>query len=116
MTGCTVTTGFFVLGRCGKVVVTVCAACSRPLCAGHVNVGNRCPECAAGNDYGAVESSGQAWLFRWRRHYYQRGSQQYQDPHWYASFDSYDRAPFRPGANRDGGDFDDGDERDYLDS
>ena len=36
MTPCAVTTGFFVLRRCGRPAVAACPSCGRPICAQHV--------------------------------------------------------------------------------
>ncbi|SDT23412.1 hypothetical protein [Actinoplanes derwentensis] len=100
MTPCAVTTGFFTLGKCGQMAVAGCPSCGRALCADHVADGGLCPECAAARNQFAHPASASA--FR-RRRFRQASSQNYSDPIWYTTFDSYDRAAFDPaaGANQD---------------
>jgi hypothetical protein len=113
MTPCTATTGFFVLGRCGRPAVTQCR-CGRPVCSRHVESEGLCSECAAAQGY--ADPYGRGWARGYRRRYYQDSSQQYQDPMWYSSFDSYDRDSFDVGGGFDYGDFDGGGGNDWVDS
>lgn len=103
MTPCTVTTGFFTLGKCGVMAVAGCPSCGRALCANHVTEGGLCPECAAGRSQVGHPAAAAAYRRRAHRH---RTSQEYSDAGWYTGFDSYDRAAFAPGAGAD---------QDYLD-
>jgi hypothetical protein len=93
---CTVTTGFFVLGHCGRPAVTACQ-CGRQICAGHVGPGGLCPECTAAQAYGRAGPYDPAWTPGYRRVFYQRSAQSYQDTTWYSTFDGYDRGAFEPG-------------------
>lgn len=97
VTRCTVTTGFFVLGRCGQAAVASCPHCARPVCAAHAAPGGMCPECAMARGYGTQDPHHPAWTGGYRRHYYHRSSQTYSDTYWYSSFDEYDRGAFNPG-------------------
>jgi hypothetical protein len=101
MTICTVTTGFFVLRRCGRPPVAGCPACGRPICATHVADAGLCPECAArrgflGNPHASSSHH--------RRGFYQHSSQEFGDANIFAMLNAFDRAPFDPDA---------GDETDY---
>ncbi|MFI0351723.1 hypothetical protein [Actinomadura sp. 9N407] len=97
MTPCTVTTGFFVLRRCGSASVSWCPQCRRPLCGEHQGPNGLCPECAAAYGYGSPDPHHPGWAWGYRRHFYQRSSQAYSDATWYSTFDSYDRGAFEPG-------------------
>lgn len=96
MNTCTVTTGFFVLGRCGRPAVMTCG-CQRLVCAEHVTFGNMCPECATAQGYPADDPYNPVWTSGYRRAYYRRSAHQYHDTTWYASFDHHDRGGFDPG-------------------
>ncbi|MFD0691806.1 hypothetical protein [Actinomadura fibrosa] len=113
---CTVTTGFFVLGRCGRAAVAACGQCGRPVCAEHAT-GALCPECALAQGYAPQDPHDPAWVRGYRRRHYERSSQTYNDAYWYSSFDEYDRGAFNPGDEYSygGGDFDD-DGMDFVDS
>lgn len=93
-TACRVTTGFFVLGRCGRPAVTMCG-CGRPVCAEHAGPNGLCPECAAAQGYG-VDPYDRAWTRRYRRQSRQRTSSEYRDDDWFYGFDAYDRGAFNP--------------------
>lgn len=93
MTRCQVTTGFFVLRRCGQPTAAWCGGCRRPICAAHTTGTGLCPECAASHDYGNDPHSA-GWLPRYRRHYYDRSSRKYHDTTWYSSFSASDRRAF----------------------
>lgn len=95
MTGCAVTTGFFVLAKCGAPAVTGCPQCRRPLCAAHVADLNLCPECAAAYGHGGHPAAAAAG---YRRGIRSRIARVYSDRHWYDQLDTYDRAAFEPGA------------------
>jgi hypothetical protein len=115
---CAVTTGFFVLGRCGRPSVTACG-CGRPVCAEHVDPQGRCPECAAAQAYADPFHPG--WARGHRRRYYEQSSGQYGDPIWYSRFDSYDRGQFDDdldigGYSGDGFDVGGDDGEDWVDS
>lgn len=114
MTPCLVSTGFFVLGRCGRPAVAGCGRCGRPVCDQHVGAG-LCPECAAAQGYGTPYDP--YWATGYRSSYYHASSTSYSDPTWYGTFDDYDRGAFDPGAQDDfgEGDFDYGGE-DFVDS
>ncbi|MDL4772640.1 hypothetical protein [Actinomadura xylanilytica] len=118
MTRCTVTTGFFVLGRCGRPSVAACPQCARPVCDEHAAGPNGlCPECAAAQGYGSHDAHDPGWAGGYRRHFYQSTSSTYQDRAWYSSFDSYDRGSFERGGDHSfaEGDFDD-DDTGFVDS
>lgn len=96
MNPCTVTTGFFVLGRCGNPSVTACGQCGRPVCARHAGPSGLCPECA--NQQGFADDPYQpGWARGYRRRFYQHSSRMYSDAYWYSTFDSYDRGAFDDG-------------------
>jgi len=117
VTRCTVTTGFFVLGRCGQAAVASCPHCERPVCAAHAAPGGMCPECAAARGYGTQDPHDPAWAGGYRRRYYQRSSQYYNDTFWYSSFDEYDRGAFNPGDDYSyGGDWGPDDDTGFVDS
>lgn len=102
MNPCGATTGFFVLGRCGRGSVTVCR-CGRALCAEHVDAQGLCPECSGAQGYGDPYRPG--WARGFRRSYYRRSSADYGDPGFYTGYDSYDRGGFDQGDDFDiGGD------------
>jgi hypothetical protein len=102
MNPCGATTGFFVLGRCGRPSVTVCR-CGRALCAEHVHPQGLCPECAGAEGYADPYRPG--WARGFRRTYYQRSSYEYGDPGLYTTYDAYDRSGFDQGDDFDiGGD------------
>ena len=111
MTVCTVTTGFFVLRRCGRPVVAGCPACGRPLCVNHLADGGLCPECAA--QRGHLRHP-QAASSHHRRGFFSHSSHDFGDMTMFTIFDAFDRAPFEPDA---GGETDydaDGDGDDNL--
>jgi hypothetical protein len=114
VTPCMVSTGFFVLGRCGRAPVAACGRCGRPICDRHVGPGGVCPECAAAQGYSSPYDP--LWTSGFRRHHYYSSSTTYSDPGWYGSFDDYDRGAFDPEDQGDFGDFGDGDDRDFVDS
>ncbi|XRQ05614.1 hypothetical protein ACN3XK_55080 [Actinomadura welshii] len=117
MTRCTVTTGFFVLGRCGQAAAASCLRCSRAVCAAHAGQGGLCPECAAAQGYGAQDPHDPSWVGGYRRAYYERTSRTYRDPNWYAMFDQYDRGAFNPGDDwSHGGDWGPDDDTGFVDS
>ena len=98
MTPCIVTTGFFVLGRCGRAAVTSCPQCRRPVCGQHAAPqSGHCPECMAAQGYGSQNPYDPSWTGGYRRRFYQRSSQSYNDAYWYSSFDEFDRGAFNPG-------------------
>jgi hypothetical protein len=104
---CMVTTGFFVLGKCGRASVSDCAQCRRPVCAQHQGPGGRCPECAAARGQAAQDPHHPGWAQGYRRRYYERSSRHYSDSSWYSAFDAYDRSAFEPGNDySSGGDYD----------
>jgi hypothetical protein len=107
---CMVTTGFFVLGRCGRSSVSACPQCRRSLCGEHLGPNGLCPECAAAYGYGAHDPHDPRWAQSYRRTYYHRSSQSYSDPLMYSSFDSYDRGAFEPGNDYSSDDDDYGDD------
>ncbi len=113
MTPCTATTGFFILGRCGRAAVTQCR-CGRPVCSRHTASQGLCSECAAAQGYPDPHARG--WAGAYRRQYYQDSSTFYQDPGWYSSFDSYDRDGFDVGGGFDYGDFGGDGGNDWVDS
>ncbi|MFI6594738.1 hypothetical protein ACIBHX_00745 [Nonomuraea sp. NPDC050536] len=103
MTPCLVSTGFFVLGRCGRPAVAGCGRCGRPICGQH-DAGGLCPECATAQGYGSPYDP--FWTSGYRTGYYHSSSTSYSDPTWYGTFDDYDRGAFDPD---DQGDFGEGD-------
>jgi hypothetical protein len=110
---CGATTGFFVLGRCGRPSVTACR-CGRPVCDRHVDAQGLCAECAGAQGY--ADPYHPAWARGYRRQHYLYSSQQYGDPGWYSGFDSYDRGAFDTDDGFDyGGDTGD-DGGDWVDS
>ncbi|WP_113702261.1 hypothetical protein [Nonomuraea lactucae] len=111
MTPCLETTGFFVLGRCGRPAVTGCPRCGKPVCERHVAPAGLCPECAAAQGYGTPYDP--FWTSGYRSHHYHSSGSAYSDPGWYATFDDYDRGAFDL---EDQGDFGDGDDGDFVDS
>jgi hypothetical protein len=117
MTRCTVTIGFFVLGRCGQAAVTSCPQCARPVCAEHAYQDGLCPECGAAHGRGTRDPHQPSWTRGYRREYYQRSSQTYSDTYWYSSFDEYDRGAFNPGDDYShGGDWGPDDDTGFVDS
>lgn len=117
VTRCTVTTGFFVLGRCGRQAVAACGQCGRPVCAEHAAATGVCPECLAAQGYGAHDPHDPSWARGRRRHYYQSSGHAYQDAAWYSSFDQYDRGAFNPGDDYShGGDWGTDDDTGFVDS
>ncbi|MFI0483972.1 hypothetical protein [Actinomadura sp. 9N215] len=117
MNRCTVTTGFFVLGRCGQQAVASCPQCARPVCAAHAGPGGLCSECAAAQGYGTPDPHHPSWTGGFRRRYYQSSSRAYNDTYWYSSFDEYDRGAFNPGDDYShGGDWDGDDGTGFVDS
>lgn len=94
MTPCTVTTGFFVLRRCGRPAVAGCPACGRPICAAHVADGGMCPDCAAQRGhFGHPQASSS----HHRRGFYSHSSQDFGDANMFAMLNAFDREPFDPG-------------------
>jgi hypothetical protein len=110
MTVCTVTTGFFVLRRCGRPPVAGCPACGRPLCAIHIADAGLCPECAAQRGYLGNPHASSA---HHRRGFFSSSGHDFGDVALFQRLDDFDRAPFDPGAggeteyDADGGDGDD---------
>ncbi|HEY8481093.1 MAG TPA: hypothetical protein VIL71_14805 [Spirillospora sp.] len=103
MNRCRVTTGFFVLGHCGRPATATCARCSRAICTEHTWQGPFCPECAVAQNYAGRDAHDPAWVGLFRRSYYERTSRTYNDPNWYATFDAFDRGAFNPGRRHSGG-------------
>jgi hypothetical protein len=93
MTPCTVTTGFFVLRRCGRPAVAGCPACGRPICVNHIADGGMCPECAAAR---GLLHHPQAAAARHRRGFLSHSSADFGDASMFQFLDSFDRAPFDP--------------------
>jgi len=118
LTPCSVTTGFFVLGRCGGPAVAACGQCGQPICQAHVEANGLCPECAAAAGYAPQDPHDPRWVGGYRRWFHHRTSQAYNDPTWYSSFDSYDRGSFNPGDdwNSGSGDFGGDDGGGFVDS
>lgn len=112
MNPCAVTTGFFVLGRCGRRSVAACR-CGRPMCAEHAGPQGLCPECEGAQNYGDPYHPG--WAQGFRRLFYRQSSQRYGDTGWYDGFDTYDRGSFDVGGDVDYGDGG-GDGNDWVDS
>jgi hypothetical protein len=110
MTVCTVTTGFFVLRRCGRPVVAGCPACGRPLCVNHVADGGLCPECAAARGHLGHPNAASS---HHRRGFFTTSAHDFGDVTMFSMLDRFDRAPFDPGNgggtdyDADGGDDDD---------
>lgn len=115
VTPCMVTTGFFVLGRCGRPAVAPCGRCGRPFCDRHAAPGGLCPECAAAQGYGSPYDP--LWTVGYRGHHAHSSTPHYAGPGYYTDFDDFDRGAFDPEDQGDFGDvqFDDGD-RDFVDS
>ncbi|MBW8485796.1 hypothetical protein [Actinomadura parmotrematis] len=111
MTPCDVTTGFFVLGHCGRPAVAGCPSCGKPVCAHHAGPDGLCPECADRLAGGPASPYDPRWARGYRRTYYSESSRAYNDTTWYSSFDDYDRGGFDAGGDYSfgGGDFGDGD-------
>ena len=117
MNRCAMTTGFFVLGRCGQPAVAACPQCGRAVCAGHAGQGGICPGCAAAQGYGTQDPHHPSWTDGYRRLYYRSSSREYHDTSWYASFDEYDRGAFNPGDQYSyGGDWGPDDDTGFVDS
>ena len=117
MTRCNVTTGFFVLGRCGQEAVASCGQCGRPICAQHAGQHGVCPECMAAQGYATQDPHDPSWAGGKRRGFYQNSSHAYSDTYWYSSFDHYDRGAFNPGDDySQGGDFGSDDDTGFVDS
>jgi hypothetical protein len=118
VTRCTVTTGFFILGRCGQAAVASCPACGRPVCGAHAGPNGVCPECAAAQGYGTQDPHQPSWAESYRRRYYHDSSQTYADTSWYSSFNEYDRGAFNPGDDysHGGGDWGADDDTGFVDS
>jgi hypothetical protein len=117
VTRCGVTTGFFVLGRCGQAAVASCPQCRRAVCAAHAAQGGLCPECAAAQGYGTQDPHHPAWAGGYRRRYYRSSSEAYNDVYWYSAFDEYDRGAFNPGDDFSyGGDWGPDDDTGFVDS
>jgi len=95
MMPCAVTTGFFVLRRCGRRAVAGCPRCGRPLCQSHVADHGLCPECAAALDDATHPAARRA---RHRRSFRSHSSRTFTDTDLYTELDTFDRAPFEPGA------------------
>ncbi|WP_103939709.1 hypothetical protein [Thermomonospora echinospora] len=115
MNRCTVTSGFFVLGHCGRTAVAPCAQCGRPTCQEHYGPDGLCAECRAAASPTRSPYDEQ-WVRGYRRGYYSRSSQTYGDATWYSGFDEYDRGAFNPGQGHYLGDYDhDGDDG-FVDS
>jgi hypothetical protein len=118
MRPCTVTSGFFMLRNCGRPGVDLCRQCGRALCAEHVGAGGWCPECSSAQWYDQRNPYHPGWTRGYRRDYYRRSAQTYNDTTWYSGFDSYDRSAFDPGNDYSSGgdDWGDGDGPDLVDS
>lgn len=117
MTGCSVTTGFFVLGRCGQAAAASCARCSRAICTAHTLHGSFCPECAVAQNYAGQDPHDPSWVGLFRRSYYERSSRSYNDRDWYTRFDAFDRGAFDPGRSHlHGGDWETDDDVSFVDS
>jgi hypothetical protein len=101
MTPCTVTTGFFVLRRCGRPPVAGCPACRRPICAIHVAEQGLCPDCAAQRGFFGNPQAGSS---HHRRGFRSASARDFGDASMLRILNSFDRAPFDP---------DSGDETDY---
>ena len=67
MNRCMVTTGFFVLGRCGRNPVATCGSCGRPVCDRHVMPDGLCAECATAHGYGRGDPYHPFWARGYRR-------------------------------------------------
>ena len=115
MNPCGATTGFFILGRCGRPAVTACR-CGRPVCAEHADAQGLCPECSGAQGYG--DPYGAGWARGYRRTHYRQTSSTYNDPVYYSTYDGYDRDGFDQGDDFDiGGDAgDSGDDGGWTDS
>ncbi|WP_153532020.1 hypothetical protein [Actinomadura macrotermitis] len=107
MTPCDVTTGFFVLARCGRPAVVGCPRCGRPVCDRHAGPQGLCPECAGPQNDDPYDPR---WAGGYRRRYYSSSSQTYNDTTWYSSFDDYDRGGFNTGDDYSYGSGDFGDD------
>lgn len=117
MNRCVVTSGFFVLGRCGRAAVAPCTHCGRPVCPEHRMPTGLCAECAAAAGQAPQDPFEEGWVQGYRRGFYSRSSQTYQDPAWYSGFDAYDRGAFDPGQGHSPEDYDYGSEDDgFVDS
>ncbi|WP_030165851.1 hypothetical protein [Spirillospora albida] len=117
MTPCTVTTGFFVLGRCGRPSVADCPRCRRRVCAEHADPqSGTCPECAAAQGYGSDDPHDPTWIVRYRRRHYEQAHASYQGG--WTTYDDYDRGAFNPGDDWSygSGDFGAGDDGGFVDS
>ena len=98
MNSCAVTTGFFVLKRCGVLAATTCVQCTRPLCAAHVAEAGLCPECSVARGHGTGPTSHPVTKATHRRRaFYAGSSHHFSDSSWYDSLDRCDREPFEPG-------------------
>ncbi len=117
VTPCTVTTGFFVLGRCGRPSVADCPRCRRRVCAEHADPqSGTCPECAAAQGYGSDDPHDPTWIVRYRRRHYEQAHASYQGG--WTTYDDYDRGAFNPGDDWSygSGDFGAGDDGGFVDS
>jgi hypothetical protein len=110
---CTVTTGFFVLRRCGRPPVATCPACGRPLCMNHIADAGLCPECAATQGY---LGHPQASSSHHRRGFFMSSAQDFSDASLFNMFNMFDRAPFDPGAGGHTEYDDDSDDDSLVDS
>jgi hypothetical protein len=113
-----VTSGFFVLGRCGRAAAAPCARCGRPTCQEHYGPSGLCPECLVAAGQGSDDRYDERWVWGYRRGFYSRSSQTYNDTTWYSAFDAYDRGAFNPGQGHSPGDYDYGSDDDagFVDS
>jgi hypothetical protein len=115
---CAVTSGFFVLGRCGQAAVAPCGRCGRPVCQEHYGLGGLCPGCRATAAHPSEDPYENEWAWGYRHGFYARSAQTYQDPTWYSNFDAYDRGAFDPGQGHspDDHDYGSGDGSGFVDS
>ncbi|TDC83162.1 hypothetical protein [Actinomadura sp. 7K507] len=117
MNRCSVTTGFFVLGRCGQAAVAACPQCGQAVCAEHAGPDGLCPGCRTARGYETQDPHDPAWTAGYRRRYYRSSSREYNDAAWYSSFDEYDRGAFNPGDQYShGGDWGADEDMGFVDS
>ncbi|WP_235018006.1 hypothetical protein [Thermomonospora echinospora] len=116
MTPCTVPTGFFLLGLCGRASVASCAQCGRAVCGEHQEADGLCPECLAARSDSPPGPFDKGWSRRYRRDYYERIENVYDDGGWYSRLDAYDRGAFDPGDSHGGDDLIPDDDTSFVDS
>jgi hypothetical protein len=79
------------------------------VCEEHRERDGLCPECLAAREHEAGAPPGpfdKGWSRRFRRDYYERIQDVYDDGGWYSRLDSYDRGAFDHDAGRSHGDDD----------